>query len=43
MGDGGEKYTSTVFNDEWMTHKRLLDASVDVRLRLFSSIRHGSI
>jgi len=38
MGDGGEKYISTVFNDEWMTHKRLLDASVDVRLRMFSSL-----
>lgn len=41
MGDGGEKYISSVFNDEWMTHKRLLDASVEVRLRLFSSIHHG--
>lgn len=38
MGDGGEKYISTVFNDEWMAQKRLLDASVDVRLRLFSSL-----
>lgn len=41
MGDGGEKYISTVFNDEWMTHKRLLDASVDVRLRLFSSLNNA--
>jgi len=40
MGDGGEKYISTVFNDEWMTHKRLLDASVDVRLRMFSALNN---
>jgi len=43
MGDGGEKYISTVFNDEWMTHKRLLDVSVEIRLRLFSSIAHAKI
>lgn len=43
MGDGGEKYISTVFNDEWMAHKRLLDASVEIRLRLFSSIINGKI
>ncbi|MDD5750983.1 MAG: cysteine synthase family protein [Candidatus Peribacteraceae bacterium] len=41
MADGGEKYTSTIFNDEWMSNQRLLDASVEVRLRLFTALRNG--
>jgi cystathionine beta-synthase len=41
MADGGEKYISTIFNEEWMSQKRLLDASVEIRLRLFSSLSHG--
>lgn len=34
--DGGEKYLSSVFNDDWMADKDLLDKKVDDKLRSFS-------
>jgi len=32
VGDGGEKYLDTVFNDEWMTSKKLFDETVEEEL-----------
>lgn len=32
IGDGGEKYLDTVFDDEWMRARRLLDESVEARI-----------
>lgn len=32
VGDGGEKYLNTVFNDEWMKSKGLLDEKVEKEL-----------
>lgn len=32
VGDGGEKYLDTVFNDEWMASKNLLDKTVEEEL-----------
>lgn len=36
MADGGEKYIGTVFNDEWMREKNLLDTRVETRVRMLS-------
>lgn len=33
VGDGGEKYLETVFNDEWMKSKGLLDESIEKELQ----------
>lgn len=32
VGDGGEKYLDTVFNDEWMMSKKILDKSIEIEL-----------
>lgn len=40
VADGGEKYISTVFNDEWMHHNKLIDMSVETRLKIFMKIAH---
>lgn len=39
VADGGEKYISTIFNDEWMRSHDLLDESVETRLRFFTTIK----
>ncbi|MBU0459000.1 cysteine synthase family protein [Patescibacteria group bacterium] len=33
LPDGGEKYLQSIFNDDWMVARNLLDVSVDYRLR----------
>ncbi len=40
--DGGEKYVSTIFSNEWMTAKRLLDTSIEIRLKHLTNL-HRSI
>lgn len=42
VADGGEKYISTVFNDEWMHRHQLIDVSVETRLKIFMNIPHVS-
>lgn len=42
IADGGEKYISTVFNDEWMHRNKLIDVSIETRLRTFLNIPHVS-
>lgn len=32
IGDGGEKYLDTVFDDEWMVSKKLIDKSIGIEL-----------
>ncbi len=36
--DGGEKYISTIFNDEWMHANKLTDISVDMRLQVLLNL-----
>lgn len=36
--DGGEKYISTIFNDEWMRNHDLFDPCVETRLRLLMAL-----
>lgn len=37
--DGGEKYLRSIFNDDWMTKHGLLDTSVELRLRTWTTLR----
>lgn len=39
IADGGEKYISTVFNDEWMRYHNLFDECVETRLKVFTAIK----
>ncbi|MBM6593662.1 PLP-dependent cysteine synthase family protein [Microvirga pudoricolor] len=34
VGDGGEKYLDTIYDDDWMTERRLLDRSVETDLAM---------
>lgn len=36
--DGGEKYISTIFNDEWMETYGLIDISLDTRLKILTNL-----
>ncbi len=36
--DGGEKYISTIFDDDWMLQKNLLDTSVELQVMNFSAL-----
>lgn len=36
--DGGEKYISTIFNDEWMEKNRLIDDSLVTSLKFFTNL-----
>ncbi|MFH1284105.1 MAG: cysteine synthase family protein [Candidatus Peregrinibacteria bacterium] len=38
--DGGERYISTLFNDDWMHTKQLLDISVETHLRILMKLEH---
>lgn len=38
VADGGEKYISTVFSDDWMHSKKLLDISIETRLKTFLNL-----
>lgn len=39
--DGGEKYISTVFNDEWMHVNQLLDISIGTRLKILMGLENA--
>ncbi len=39
VADGGEKYLDTVFNDEWMKERSLIDPAVDTRLECFLTLQ----
>jgi cystathionine beta-synthase len=36
--DGGEKYISTIFNDEWMSKNKLIDVSLATRLKILTNL-----
>lgn len=38
--DGGEKYISTVFNDDWMHDKQLFDISIETHLRILMGLEN---
>jgi cystathionine beta-synthase len=38
IADGGEKYINTIFNDEWMRSKDLLDINIDTRLKILLNL-----